>query len=165
MPSGNKPLRKPMLTHICRHSGHEKKEVSIHNVAHTQAVLSVLVSKSKKSMHGNFHTIHILFTELILGLRPANKRRRYLVATSHWHGANLESALYWQMNEMKILYILFTICHKAIYIVIIIWGLFQYKDILPVYRATNRWKLTSVTICYNFKIFSNISQNFSIFTR
>ena len=32
-------------------------------------------------------------------------------------------------------------------------------------RAANLWKLTSVTICYNFKIFSNISQNFSIFTR
>ena len=32
-------------------------------------------------------------------------------------------------------------------------------------RAANLWKLTSVTICYNFKIFSNISPNFSIFTR
>ena len=33
------------------------------------------------------------------------------------------------------------------------------------FRAANLWKLTAVTICYNFKIFSNISQNFSIFTR
>ena len=32
-------------------------------------------------------------------------------------------------------------------------------------RAANLWKLTSVTIWYNFKIFSNISPNFSIFTR
>ena len=32
-------------------------------------------------------------------------------------------------------------------------------------RAANLWKLTSVTICNNFKIFSNISPNFSIFTR
>ena len=32
-------------------------------------------------------------------------------------------------------------------------------------RAANLWKLTSVTICNNFKIFSNISQNFSIFTQ
>ena len=34
------------------------------------------------------------------------------------------------------------------------------------HRAVNLWKLTgtSVTICYDFKIFSNISQNFSIFT-
>ena len=31
-------------------------------------------------------------------------------------------------------------------------------------RAANVRKLTSVTICYNFKIFSNISQNFRIFT-
>ena len=30
-------------------------------------------------------------------------------------------------------------------------------------RAANLWKLTSVTICNNFNIFSNISQNFSIF--
>ena len=30
---------------------------------------------------------------LILGLRPANERRRYKVTPSHWLGANLESAL------------------------------------------------------------------------
>ena len=32
-------------------------------------------------------------------------------------------------------------------------------------RAANLWKLASVTICYNFKIFGNISPNFSIFTQ
>ena len=32
-------------------------------------------------------------SELILGLRPANERRRYKVTPSHWLGANLESAL------------------------------------------------------------------------
>ena len=34
---------------------------------------------------------------------------------------------------------------------------------LELHRAANLWKLTPVTICYNFKIFSNISPNFSIF--
>ena len=38
--------------------------------------------------------------ELILGLHPANERRRHKVTPSHWLGANLESALgIWAFNE------------------------------------------------------------------
>ena len=41
------------------------------------------------------HTVKLILevSGLILGLRPANERRRYFVMTSHWLGASLESAL------------------------------------------------------------------------
>ena len=35
----------------------------------------------------------VVNTGLILGLRPANERRRYIVTTSHWLGTSLKSAL------------------------------------------------------------------------
>ena len=44
------------------------------------------------------HWIYI--AGLILGLRPANERRRYKVTPSHWLGANLESALYCVQQHM-----------------------------------------------------------------
>ena len=43
-------------------------------------------------MEAGFHGIQ-LTPGLVLGLHPANERRRYFVTTSHWLGANLESAL------------------------------------------------------------------------
>ena len=40
---------------------------------------------------------------LILGLRPANKRRRrYVVTTSHWLGTSLDSALLFHVAMVKL---------------------------------------------------------------
>ena len=45
--------------------------------------------------HSN-ETFAIYISGLIIGLRPANERRRYKATPSHWPGANLESTLYIQ---------------------------------------------------------------------
>ena len=43
-----------------------------------------------------------LYTELILGVRPANERRRYFFnEVSNWLGANLESTLYTVIALMR----------------------------------------------------------------
>ena len=58
----------------------------------------------------------ISFPGPILGLRPANETRRYIVTTSHWLKANLESVLILNAPEWR------TWC----FVMVILWLLYSY---------------------------------------
>ena len=53
-----------------------------------------VLQKTRTCVFYNVNTVATSIPQLILGLRPANERRRYFNDASHWLAANLVSALY-----------------------------------------------------------------------
>ena len=92
-----KPLAQPMVTWSMKSYVIHLKAFSAEMP--TDLELISLVVYSSLWLRKNTHQLStlqqptFLITGLILGLRPANERRRYEIMPSHWLGANLESAL------------------------------------------------------------------------